>query len=395
MMLESQRSSSLWKYLIFLAFLTACMPNTADNLPHDILNENSDIRDLIEGDVHYYRLVWDPTSRTVSVFNISGISPLHIILIRKNIGHCEMFFLRLKAILLFNSMIACVGELSATNLKQNCKWVNNSNTLNINQGNIYGMPGDCGPWYLTIYTPGISNDTELSVEVSEPYDPLAFRWFRVTSNLAFVPAIYLALKRRFHAEAIIYVLTCIMSSIYHLCEAEFHCFKGYSRLHYSDYYVSDLSIVATIWTMTRIEPPIKHLVFLAVAIILQFAVTETFSGSYHFWINLILSGPALVYICVQCVYRTVKYRRLYPSARRWIFNIIPGFSLATTAAVLRLCITEPDKYYYLHCIWHITIMLSVAFLLPIPTDEDPDERWWMDKMDRDSYTPLLGHRVVA
>jgi hypothetical protein len=190
------------------------MPNIADTLPHDILNENSlDIQDLIEGDVHYYRLVWDPTSRTVSVFNISGTSPLHIILIRKNIGHCEMFFLRLKGILQFNSMIACVGELSATNLKQNCKWVNNSNTLNINQGNIYGMPGDCGPWYLTIYTPGISNNTELSVEVSEPYDPLAFRWFRVTSNLAFVPAIYLALKRRFHAEAIIYVLTCTMSSV--------------------------------------------------------------------------------------------------------------------------------------------------------------------------------------
>ena len=83
------------------------------------------------------------------------------------------------------------------------------------------------------------------------------------------------------------------------------------------------------------------------------------------------------------------------SITRWIFNLIPGFSLATTAAMIRLCITEPDKYYYIHCIWHITIMLSVAFLLPIPTDEDPDERWWMDKMDRDSYTPLHGHRVVA
>jgi hypothetical protein len=54
--------------------------------------------------------------------------------------------------------------------------------------------------------------------------------------------------------------------------------------------------------MTRIKPPNKHLVFLTVAILLQFDVTETFSANYHFFINLILAGPALVYlICFQYV----------------------------------------------------------------------------------------------
>ena len=100
-------------------------------------------------------------------------------------------------------------------------------------------------------------------------------------------------------------ITCLFCflQIYHSCEAEFHCFKGYSRLHYSDYYVSDLSIVTTIWAMTRIKPPMKHLIFLTVAILLQFAVTETFRGSYHFFINLTLAGPALVYLCYQYVRR--------------------------------------------------------------------------------------------
>jgi hypothetical protein len=111
----------------------------------------------------------------------------------------------------------------------------------------------------------------------------------------------------------------IFLQVYHLCEAEFHCFKGYSRLHFSDYYVSDLSVVTTIWSMTRIKPPNKHLVFLAVAILLQFAVTETFSSNYHFYINLILAGPALVYlICFHyvstvslCVGNNVQYFKLY------------------------------------------------------------------------------------
>ena len=250
-----------------------------------------------------------------------------------------MFFLRLKSVTKYLSLIMCVAELSATSLETKCKWVNDSRTLNINEGNIYGMTRKCGPWYLTIYVPNTSNTTELSVEVSGPYDPLVFRWFRVITNLAFVPAIILALKRRFHAQAIIYCLTFTLSSVsfsnirntfivinslaekqnlvhvlltyndmfylfkqmYHLCEAELHCFKQYSRLHYSDYYASDFSIIATIWTMTRMKPPMIHLVFLTVAILLQFAVTETFNSSYHFYINLVFSGPALLYICFQYV----------------------------------------------------------------------------------------------
>ena len=75
---------------------------------------------------------------------------------------------------------------------------------------------------------------------------------------------------------------------------------------------------------------------------------------------------------------------------RWIFNLIPGYSLATTGAVVNLILSDPENYYYVHCIWHITIMLSVAFLLPIPTEEDKDELWWRDKFaDKESYTPLI------
>ena len=130
-----------------------------------------------------------------------------------------MFFLRLKGVSHPDPMVACIGELSDTHFKQECKWVNDSDALNINKGNIYGMPRDCGPWYLTVFAPESSNTTELSVEVSEPYDPLVFRWFRVITNLALMPAICIALRRRYYAEAIIYTLTLCMSvvsSIYSL-----------------------------------------------------------------------------------------------------------------------------------------------------------------------------------
>ena len=167
----------------------------------------------MNGDVHYHRLVWDPTGHTVSVFNVSGSSPLHVILIRKNVGNCEMFFVKLKGILNHTSVIACIGELSATRFEQKCDWVNHSEAININEGNIYGMPNDCGPWYMTIYISGNTNTTQLSVDVSGPYDPLAFRWFRVITNLALVPGIIISLKRRYYAEAIIYTLTFLLSGV--------------------------------------------------------------------------------------------------------------------------------------------------------------------------------------
>ena len=181
------------------------------------VNDVSNVESFMKGHVRYHRLVWDPTSHTVSMYNISSASPLHIILIRKKVGNCEMFFLRLKGILPFKSMIACVGELSASpsaaGFKQNCNWVNNSVEINMNQGNTYGMQYDCGPWYLTIYAPGVSNTTELSIDVSEPYDPLVFRWFRVITNLAFMPAIFVGLKRRFYAETMIYTFTFTLSGV--------------------------------------------------------------------------------------------------------------------------------------------------------------------------------------
>lgn len=83
----------------------------------------------------------------------------------------------------------------------------------MNSGSVYGMRHDCGPWYMSIYTPGVSNITDISIEISEPYDPLVFRWFRVITNLAFLPAIFLALKRHFYAEAIIYSLTFVLSVV--------------------------------------------------------------------------------------------------------------------------------------------------------------------------------------
>ena len=161
-------------------------------------------------------MYWDPLHKMVSIFNISEGSPLHIILSREKKSHCEMFYLQFKNDV-DKRMIVCVAELHEDNyLKEKCHWVNNTGNLAVNQGNLYGMPKDCGPWYLTVSVSGstsYSNATKLAVEVSEPEDTVFFRWFRVISNLAFIPGIIISFKRRLYAECIVYFLNFSVSCV--------------------------------------------------------------------------------------------------------------------------------------------------------------------------------------
>ena len=185
-----------------------------------IIEGNSEVQNFVGGKIHFKPMVWDPTKTTTSVFNISNDSPLHIILSREKKGHCEMFFVKFTYLSMFKlndsyRMIVCVAEMQKMHFKEKCYWVNDTEKLTVNQGKLYGMPLNCGPWYITVFvtdsTTNHSKTDELSVEVSEPYDPLAFRWFRVLTNIAFIPAIVISFKRGLYAECIVYFLNFTLS----------------------------------------------------------------------------------------------------------------------------------------------------------------------------------------
>lgn len=383
-----------WKILVTVFVIKLDDQTTIAASNSRIIEGNSEVQNFVGGKIHFKPMVWDPTKTTTSVFNISNDSPLHIILSREKKGHCEMFFVKFTYLSMFKlndsyRMIVCVAEMQKMHFKEKCYWVNDTEKLTVNQGKLYGMPLNCGPWYITVFvtdsTTNHSKTDELSVEVSEPYDPLAFRWFRVLTNIAFIPAIVISFKRGLYAECIVYFLNFTLSWVYHLCEAELHCFKGYERLHYSDMYASDLSIIVTLWAMTRIKEPLKHLIYLAIAIILEFATRETVDSEYHFFLDLVFGGFPACYLFYQYTFISIKYRSCFPSRKRWAFYLIPGFSLAGSGVLVNLIITEQENYYYVHCIWHLTIELSVAFLLP---SNNEDDEWYRSEPEKSTYTPL-------
>ena len=65
--------------------------------------------------------------------------------------------------------------------------------------------------------------------------------------------------------------------------------------------------------------------------------------------------------------------------------MIPGLILATAGALINLIISGNDNYYYVHCVWHLTIMLSVAFLLPLKDEED---LWNLNELEKSTYEPI-------
>ena len=76
--------------------------------------------------------------------------------------------------------------------------------------------------------------------------------------------------------------------------------------------------------MTGIKKPLKHLIYLAIAMMLQFAVMETTRSSYHFFLNLIFSALPLGYLTfvyVSYIFGNILYCSLY-CASIYIYYII-------------------------------------------------------------------------
>lgn len=69
------------------------------------------------------------------------------------------------------------------------------------------------------------------------------------------------------------------------------------------------------------------------------------------------------------VYRCGRRRHCYPpSWQRWVFYLLPGFSLAALALTIYTSMMTSENYYYTHSIWHMLLAGSAAFLLP-PRDQ--------------------------
>nr|XP_020474049.1 transmembrane protein 8B-like [Monopterus albus] len=196
------------------------------------------------------------------------------------------------------------------------------------------------------------------------------------SNLFFLPAVVVAIRRCYITEASVYLFTMFFSTFYHACDQPgiaVLCIMDYDTLQYCDFLGSVCSIWVTILCMTRIKDTFKYTVFMLGALLIAMSMQLDRKGLWN------LLGPvlcALLFMVTAWVYRGVQRRHCYPpSCRRWVFYLLPGAMCALIGVCLYIFAETEENYYYIHSLWHILVASCVVFLLP-PKEKKIEALGW-------------------
>ncbi|KAG8013952.1 Transmembrane protein 8A [Nibea albiflora] len=196
------------------------------------------------------------------------------------------------------------------------------------------------------------------------------------SNLSFLPAIVVAIKRCYITEASVYLFTMFFSTFYHACDqpgVAVMCIMEYDALQYCDFLGSICSIWVTILCMARIRDTFKYTLFMFGALLIAMSMQLDRKGLWN------LLGPVLCAILIMVsawVYRGVRRRHCYPpSWKRWVLYLIPGALCALIGVCLYIFAETEGNYYYTHSLWHILVASCVVFLLP-PKEKERETVGW-------------------
>lgn len=196
------------------------------------------------------------------------------------------------------------------------------------------------------------------------------------SNLFFLPAIVVAIKRYYITEAAVYLFTMFFSTFYHACDqpgVAVMCIMDYDTLQYCDFLGSVCAIWVTILCMARIRETFKYALFMLGALLLAMSMQLDRKGLWNMLVPILC---ALLLMVATWVYRGVKRHHCYPpSWRRWVFFLLPGALCALIGISVFVFAETEDNYYYTHSLWHILVAGCVVFLLP-PKEKKREAMGW-------------------
>ncbi|KAK2822051.1 hypothetical protein Q5P01_022116 [Channa striata] len=195
------------------------------------------------------------------------------------------------------------------------------------------------------------------------------------SNLCFLPAVIVAVKRFYITEASVYLFTMFFSTFYHACDqpgVAVLCIMDYDTLQYCDFLGSVCSFWVTILCMARVKEA-KYTLFMLGALLIAMSMQLDRKGLWN------LLGPilcALVFMVATWVYRGARRRHCYPpSWQRWVFYLIPGIVCALIGVCVYIFAETEENYYYTHSLWHILVATCVVFMLP-PKEKKREVLGW-------------------
>lgn len=188
----------------------------------------------------------------------------------------------------------------------------------------------------------------------------------IFSNFFFLPAIYLALKRKLLTEALVYLATMIFSSIYHACDQHSmtYCIAKYEVLQFSDFFTSILAFWVTLVAMAQLPVNLISVFHMFGVLIIAFGVESDRTGLTSILVPLGIGILIPILSYFHSCYKDKSLKR--PNN---LLKLTAGLALVGTGLMIFASIETEANYQYIHSVWHMIIALSLIFLLPVSADE--------------------------
>ncbi|CAK9808819.1 Post-GPI attachment to proteins factor 6 [Anthophora plagiata] len=186
------------------------------------------------------------------------------------------------------------------------------------------------------------------------------------SNLAFIGSVYVAIRREYFTEAIVYAAVMFFSTFYHACEAGEDvysvCIMRLSVLQFCDFFNALLSIWVTLVAMASFGPKLTAFCQIAGAVILAMSAEMDRTALWVFLLPAV-TGSALIGLSwgLRCKRRgTVRY----PSRPYRSIYFPAGLLLVALGLVCYAFLQTRRNYYIVHSLWHVCVAIGVILLLP-------------------------------
>lgn len=187
----------------------------------------------------------------------------------------------------------------------------------------------------------------------------------VLSNIMFLPTVYVAYKRKYFVEAIVYFAIFFFSTFYHACDAGENiisfCITRIGPLQFADFYCALLAIWVTLIAIADLRAYWPTICQITGAIILSFTTTINKTGIWGFILPVV---TGLIIISISWFLKWWKLGRMFLNKRYVCVYVPVGVIVVCTGLVIYVFLETASNYKYLHSMWHVIMAIGVILLLP-------------------------------
>jgi hypothetical protein len=178
----------------------------------------------------------------------------------------------------------------------------------------------------------------------------------IVSNIGLLPVIGLCIHYGLIPEAGIYTVVCFISSLYHLCQADFLCVYSFRSLQTSDHFFVFGLLVWTTLYFIGLNLKVKFIIFIVIQSLLLPAVIQYLES---WWIGGVLL-VFLLLLTISVLSQVTDKIRAPDFLDLSIASVLIGGGF-----YLHLYAGEPgaENYWWAHALWHLLGMFSLFFII--------------------------------